>query len=65
MKRLLAIIFAFVATTTMAQDPYWENPEMFAENKLPARATLVPYLTEDEQRCDAVAQAGASADRRE
>nr|MBR2110168.1 beta-galactosidase [Alistipes sp.] len=26
-------------------DPYWENPEMFAENKLPAKATFTPYLT--------------------
>ena len=26
-------------------DPYWENPEMFAENKLPAKATFLPYLT--------------------
>ena len=37
-----------VATAAMAQDPYWENPEMFAENRLPARATLMPYPSADE-----------------
>ena len=44
MRRLFAAILALaVATIAMAQDPYWENPEVFAENKLPSRATLVPY----------------------
>ena len=38
-----AILALAVATIAMAQDPYWENPEVFAENKLPSRATLVPY----------------------
>lgn len=41
---MFAVILALaVATIAMAQDPYWENPEVFAENKLPSRATLVPY----------------------
>ncbi|MBO5882763.1 MAG: DUF4981 domain-containing protein [Alistipes sp.] len=48
MKRLLTAIFVLVATAAMAQDPYWENPEMFAENKLPARATFTPYPSEGE-----------------
>ena len=44
MRGLFATLCALVvATVAMAQDPYWENPEMFAENRLPARATLVPY----------------------
>ena len=37
-----------VAAAAMAQDPYWENPEMFAENRLPARATLMPYPSAEE-----------------
>ena len=46
MRRLLTTICALVvAMVAMAQDPYWENPEMFAENRLPARASLVPYAT--------------------
>ena len=48
MKRVLTAIFVLVAAAAMAQNPYWENPEMFAENKLPARATLVPYASESE-----------------
>lgn len=49
MRRLFAAILALVvATVAMAQDPYWENPEMFAENKLASRATLIPYASFDE-----------------
>lgn len=49
MRRLFATIMALVvATVAIAQDPYWENPEVFAENKLPSRATLVPYASFDE-----------------
>ena len=49
MRRLFATIMALVvAATAIAQDPYWENPEVFAENKLPSRATLVPYASFDE-----------------
>jgi hypothetical protein len=48
MKRVLTAIFVLVAAAAMAQDPYWENPEMFAENKLPARATLMPYPSAEE-----------------
>ena len=35
------VLVAFVAT---AQE-YWEQPEVFSVNKLPARATLTPYAT--------------------
>ena len=35
------VFVAFVAT---AQE-YWERPEIYAVNKLPARATLTPYAT--------------------
>lgn len=49
MKRSFATILALtIAIMAMAQDPYWENPEVFAENKLPSRATLVPYASFDE-----------------
>ena len=49
MRRLFATIMALVvAATAIAQDSYWENPEVFAENKLPSRATLVPYASFDE-----------------
>ena len=49
MKKIVGIILALVAVhVTMAQDPYWENPEMFAENRLPARATLMPYPSAEE-----------------
>ena len=48
MRRVLTAIFVLVAAVAMAQDHYWENPEMFAENKLPARATLMPYPSAEE-----------------
>ena len=49
MKGLFATILALtIAIMAMAQDPYWENPEVFAENKLTSRATLVPYASFDE-----------------
>ena len=42
---LLAAITLSVAAQTME---YWEQPEVFAVNKLPARATLTPYATYDD-----------------
>jgi beta-galactosidase len=34
----------FIASVAVAEDtPYWEQPEIYAINKLPARASLVPY----------------------
>ena len=49
MRQFLTTICALVvAATAMAQNPYWENPEMFAENRLPARATLMPYPSSDD-----------------
>ena len=49
MRKLLAVLVTLtIAFISVAQDPYWENPERYAENKLPARATLVPYLSADE-----------------
>lgn len=47
-KLLVAIVALLLASVAMAQDPYWENPEVYAENKLPARATLTPYLSAGE-----------------
>ncbi len=46
MRKLLAVIAALtLAFISLAQNPYSLNPEVYAENKLPARATLVPYLS--------------------
>lgn len=44
---LLTITALIIATCAMADGPtpYWEQPEIYAINKLPARATLVPYTT--------------------
>ena len=49
MRRLF--VFALLCATAIAasaQVPHWENPEVFAVNKLPARASLVPYPTTEE-----------------
>ena len=48
MKNILFTFAAlFIAISAMADGdrPYWEQPEIYAINKLPARATLVPYTT--------------------
>ena len=39
-------VVAFVATAQERE--YWEQPEIFEINKLPARATLTPYATFEE-----------------
>ena len=45
MKRvILTITMAIAAITAMAQE-YWEQPEVYQVNKLPARATLTPYTS--------------------
>ncbi|MBQ8492796.1 MAG: DUF4981 domain-containing protein [Alistipes sp.] len=51
MRRLYSILCAvfisaltFVATAEETR-PYWEQPEVYAINKLPSRATLIPYAT--------------------
>ncbi|MBR2975789.1 MAG: DUF4981 domain-containing protein [Alistipes sp.] len=47
-----ALIFAVALATILCSRasaeevrPYWEQPEVFAINKLPSRATLTPYAT--------------------
>ncbi|MBO7263974.1 MAG: DUF4981 domain-containing protein [Alistipes sp.] len=56
MRRLfLSIAMVIVAVVATAQEcEYWEQPEVFEVNKLPARATLTPYATiEDALVCGA------------
>ena len=46
MRKLFAALVALLTICGInAQEttPYWEQPEVFAINKLPARATLLPY----------------------
>ena len=48
MKRsLLALLFWCIGclVASAEEHPYWEQPEVFAINKLPARATLTPYTS--------------------
>ena len=48
MKRsLLALLFLCIGclVASAEEHPYWEQPEVFAINKLPARATLTPYTS--------------------
>ena len=43
-RALLTICMAMVAVAAMADKrEYWEMPEVYQVNKLPARATLIPY----------------------
>lgn len=45
-KVLLSVFMVVVALAATAQQrEYWEQPEIFEVNKLPARATLLPYAT--------------------
>ena len=51
MRRLFTLFLAVVCGITLAsaqERPLWEQPEVFALNKLPHRATLVPYLSTEE-----------------
>ena len=41
-----ALLFTFVVRAE-GDAPYWEQPEVYAINKLPARASLAPYLATD------------------
>ncbi len=45
----MAFTTLFIAVSAMAEGdtPYWEQPEIYAINKLPARASLVPYTATD------------------
>ncbi|MDR0541291.1 MAG: DUF4981 domain-containing protein, partial [Dysgonamonadaceae bacterium] len=43
---LLILVILFAAANIFVQSPEWENPEIFGINKLPARATFVPYADE-------------------
>ena len=47
MRKVLLSLFMVVATfvATAQTCEYWERPEVFQINKLPARATLLPYAT--------------------
>ena len=57
MRRLFLLLVALcVANFVSAQEhPLWEQPEVFAVNRLPHRATLVPYPS-----TEAAAERGAS-----
>ena len=54
---LCAVFLSAMTFVAMAEEtrPYWEQPEVYAINKLPARATLTPYAT-----TAAAAERGAS-----
>ena len=47
---LVAMMSMLLCGNTQAQEsrPYWEQPEVYAINKLPARATLTPYSSANE-----------------
>lgn len=48
MRKLFAALVAFIAiygANAQETTPYWEQPEVYAINKLPARATLIPYAS--------------------
>ena len=47
---VMAVMGVMLCSDIQAQEPepYWEQPEVYAINKLPARATLLPYPTADE-----------------
>ncbi len=48
---LFAVVFATMLTLSASAEetrPYWEQPEVFAINKLPSRASLTPYATVEE-----------------
>ena len=49
-RALLSLMFiCFASLIALAEErPYWEQPAIFAINKLPARATLTPYASFDE-----------------
>ena len=39
----IAALFMLLAARAEGNTPYWEQPEVYAINKLPARASLTPY----------------------
>ena len=43
---LFIFIFLLVSTHISAQDPEWQNPEIFSINKTQAHAALTPYPDE-------------------
>ncbi|MEE1167787.1 MAG: glycoside hydrolase family 2 TIM barrel-domain containing protein [Alistipes sp.] len=58
MRRLFFLFLTIVCGITLAsaqERPLWEQPEVFAVNKLPHRATLVPYSS-----TEAAAERGVS-----
>ncbi len=44
---LIVLLSTYNASASEPRE-YWEQPEVFAINKLPARATFTPYLTESD-----------------
>ncbi|MDR2840059.1 MAG: DUF4981 domain-containing protein [Paludibacter sp.] len=53
MKKSILIGLAFISLGTIkAQTPEWENPEIFGINKEAARATAMPYSTEQQAIAD-------------
>ena len=49
MRNIFLIICSLLTAVAAIADgttPYWEQPEVYAINKLPARATLLPYDNE-------------------
>ncbi|MDR0680468.1 MAG: DUF4981 domain-containing protein [Dysgonamonadaceae bacterium] len=44
---IFSVIFS-IGTILNAQTPEWENPEIFGINKLPARASFLPYSNEQQ-----------------
>ena len=53
LRLMMLVLFAIAfALNLPAQErtpaPYWEEPEVFAENKLAPRATLIPYTSTDD-----------------
>ena len=56
MRNTLLIISALLFTLVARAEgdtPYWEQPEVYAINKLPSRASLTPYKSTDEALCRA------------
>ena len=59
MRKILVVLCALFAAVVAKADgdtPYWEQPEVYAINKLASRASLLPYANE----ADALARGESS-----